>query len=305
MGMPDFLVIGAAKSGTTSLYHYLDQHPDIFMAPVKEPNFFAFEGKEVNFQGPGDDAPYCINDKSITRLDEYRSLFSGAEDAKTIGEASYSSLYVPQAVERINHHLPHAKLIAILRDPAERAHSNFTMLVQQGREPLSDFSTALAQEESRINNGWGPAWHYKQLGFYHRQLRPYYDRFDPDQIKVYLYEDLVKDGHALMKDIFSFLGVDTNFRPDVSTRHNPSGRPASHFLHRLMRTQNPARALARMCTTLEMRKQIARYLQEWNRTPRGPVPQAARRRLQRLYRNDVLALQDLIQRDLSHWLRRT
>jgi hypothetical protein len=200
----------------------------------------------VNFQGPGDDEPFRVNKRSITQLDDYKALFDGSDDAEATGEASYSSMYVSGATERIHRRLPHAKLIAILRDPVERAHSNFIMMVEQGREPLGDFAEALSREEERIRNDWGPAWHYKQLGCYFQQLRPFYNRFDADHIKICLYEDLVEDGPALMRELFAFLGVEEVFQPDLSTAHNPSGRPAFRVLTRLMRSRNPVRRGARL-----------------------------------------------------------
>lgn len=109
----------------------------------------------MNFQGPGDDEPFRVNKRSITQLDDYKALFDGSDDAEATGEASYSSMYVSGATERIHRRLPHAKLIAILRDPVERAHSNFMMMVEQGREPLGDFAEALSREEERIRNDSG------------------------------------------------------------------------------------------------------------------------------------------------------
>src|SRR5688572_7713518 len=130
MVMPNFLIIGAAKAGTTSLYSYLNQHPQIFMSPVKEPNFFALEGEKLNFRGPGD--AQVINRYSITQLESYRAHFKGITQETCIGEASTLYLDHPKAVERIQHYTPKARLITILRDPVERAFSNFLHAVRDG-----------------------------------------------------------------------------------------------------------------------------------------------------------------------------
>ena len=295
--MPDFLIIGAAKAGTTSLFRYLGQHPDVFISPVKEPNFFAYAGQEVNFQGPK--ANQLINKWSVTTLQAYQALFEPAEAAEVTGEASFTSLYVPDALPRIQHLIPEVKLIVLLRDPVERAYSNFKMNVQACLEPCDDFAQALDEETARIRAGWGPAWHYRQLGFYHAQLARCHKLFPADQIRVYLLDDLATNARSVVQEVFDFIGVDSAFEPDVSKRHNRSEIPKSDLLRRLMRSRNPLRATARTLTTLKMRKSIAHHLRIW--TGRK-VPRSVRYRLQQHYRDDILALQKLLRRDLTYWL---
>jgi hypothetical protein len=124
MTMPNFLIIGAAKSGTTSLHHYLKQHPQVYMSQIKEPSFFAFEGTKPAIPGPW---KRWAAHNFITDIQAYRSLFQGVSDEVAIGEASTIYLVHPTAPQRIRHYVPDAKLIAILRDPAERAYSNYRM----------------------------------------------------------------------------------------------------------------------------------------------------------------------------------
>ncbi|MDP6150009.1 MAG: sulfotransferase, partial [Gammaproteobacteria bacterium] len=168
--LPTFLVIGAPKCGTTSLYHYLDQHPDVYLSPVKEPQYFAFAGQQLDFRGPG----VTINN-AVTELADYRKLFSGASVEKAIGEASALYLSVPGTAERIRAQIPDVRLIAILRRPADRAFSSYMHLIRDDREPMRDFAAALAAEEQRIADNWGFLWRYKQLGRYYEQLKHYYD----------------------------------------------------------------------------------------------------------------------------------
>ena len=127
MIMPNFLLIGAAKAGTSSLYGYLKQHPQIYMSPIKEPRFFALEGETLNFNGP----TRGINQTSINTLEAYSQLFQKVTTEKAIGEASTIYLSSPKAPERIKHYLPDVKLIAILRDPSERAFSSYMHLVSK------------------------------------------------------------------------------------------------------------------------------------------------------------------------------
>jgi len=164
MTMPNFLIIGAPKSGTTSIYQYLAEHPEVFMSPVKEPHFFAFEGQTLSFRGPGDDREFG---RYVTTIEEYQNLFQNVSDEKAIGEATPSYLSIQSAPGCIQKYVPGVKMIAILRNPVDRAFSNFVFMVQLGYEPLTEFQSALEQEESRISAGWSHRFHYKRRGFYY------------------------------------------------------------------------------------------------------------------------------------------
>ena len=202
MDLPNFIIIGAEKAGTTALWQFLKQHPQIFMSAVKEPQFFGYEGREVSFNGPG---PVVKEALPITDFKEYQSLFKGADGYPAVGEASPSYLYNSRAPERIRHYVPQAKLIAILRNPVDRAYSRFLHLVREDREPVGDFLEAVEKEQWRIEHNWWPDFFYTRNGFYHSQLSRYYDLFDTNQIKVYLYENLSADPLGTLRDIFSFL----------------------------------------------------------------------------------------------------
>ena len=302
MTLPNFLIIGAAKSGTTALYRYLRQHPQIFFSPVKEPKFFAYDGAPPDYRGPiGDDQrPREI----VTELSDYEALFAGATDQTAIGEASTLYLYHPRAPERIRQHLPGAKLIAVLRHPADRAWSDFlshTVIGGDGREPLTDFAEALRAEPERIRQNWWPLCHYQARGFYHSQLRRYYDRFPRDQIRVYLYEDFQADPAGLCRTIFRFLGVDDSVRLEVSLRHNMSGLPRHRGLHKLLTQPHPLKRLLKPLVPDGLRERLVTRLRNRNLV-RPPLSPDVRRQLLHEYRPDILRLQELIGRDLSHWL---
>ncbi len=300
MTLPNFLVIGAAKAGTTSLYHYLGQHPEVFMSPVKEPHFFALGGTGANFRSPGAEAG--INRKSFADPEGYEGLFVGARGEKAIGEASTSYLYSPEAPERIKRRVPEARLIAVLRDPAERAYSTFLALRLGGREPLRDFSRALEAEEGRIRDGWEHLWHYKNLGFYHVQLSRYGKALEEGRLRVYLYEDLGADPRGVMRDAYRFLGVDASFEPDTSQRHNMSGVSNNGFLASLVRKRHPVKTAIKPLVPATVRRRLVSGLQK-RVLSRPPFPPEVRRELVEAYREDVLRLEDLIGRDLSAWLR--
>ena len=297
MVMPNFLIIGAAKSGTTSLYHYLKQSPQIYMSPIKEPYFFAVEGEALRFRGPEDG----LRRNAITTIDSYRVLFNEVSNELAIGEASTLYLYEPKAPRRIHHYVPRVKLIAILRNPVDRAYSNFLYMSRRQLEPLPDFVQALREEEARIRNDWSPSWHYMRRGFYCAQLKRYFSLFEPSQIRVWLYEDLCDDSMDLVQSTCRFLGVDDSFVPDVSTVHNVSGLPKSALIHRLIRKSKPIKPLVKPLLPAIVRELISKKLRGLY-VVKPPLPQQVRRQLMKAYREDILALQDLIQRDLSGWL---
>lgn len=298
MVMPNFLIIGAAKAGTTSLYSYLNQHPQIFMCPEKEPRFFALEGEPLDFGGP---TQTSINRASINNLQAYCQLFEGVTDEIAIGEASTLYLSSPKAPERIKYYLPDVKLIAVLRDPVQRAFSSYLHLVRDGYETLS-FAEGLKAEASRIQDKWQPLWYYKQRGFYYEQLKRYFDLFSADQIKIYLFEDLNRDSTAIVQDITQFLGVDDNFSPDI-TRENVSGIPKNRWLQTLFTKENPIKSSLKAFVPKELRQTIAQTVQKHNLGEKPTLSPEIRQELIALYRDDILQLQDLIGRDLSQWLQ--
>ncbi|MEM8501873.1 MAG: sulfotransferase [Cyanobacteria bacterium P01_D01_bin.1] len=297
MILPNFLIIGSAKAGTTSLHYYLNQHPEIYMTAVKEPRFFALEGETLNFNGPDKD---IINSTSITTYEEYLALFDGVSCEKAIGETSPLYLYSAKALQRIQHYLPSVKLIAILRNPADRAFSCYTHLLREGYEPLS-FEDSLKAEEDRIRDNWAHLWHYTKAGFYYEQLKPYFDSFEKKNIKVYLYDQLASDPMGLLKDIFSYLKVDENFEPDL-TQKNISGLPKNRLLHSALNRRSGLRSAFKAVVPEGIRKGLSKELQSWNLKDKPRITDENYHLLASLYREDILKLQNLIGEDLSAWL---
>jgi hypothetical protein len=303
MTLPNFLIIGAAKSGTSSLFSYLGQHPQIYTSPIKGPCFFAFEeGEKVKVFGPGDQATFDRH--IVTERRVYEDLFDGIKDEKAFGEASVLYLYSPTAAARIKRAIPNAKLIALLRNPVDRAFSSYSHLRRDGRETLDDFGKGLLAEESRVNAHWQHLWHYTRLGFYHEQLTRYYEVFDPSQIAVYTLEEFRDQPLRVLRELFSFLGVDDRFVPDVSTRHNVSGTPKSMSLHRFLTRPNSLKTIVKPWLPSLWRKKLRGEALKWNTVVgNSRLADETRSYLIDLYRDDVLKLQSLIHRDLSHWLK--
>ncbi len=294
--LPNFLVIGAGRSGTTSLYEYLRQHPEVFMSPVKEPNYFAFADGHLPQRGPGASG---LRRNSVTTLAEYETLFAGAGDARAIGEASPRYLRTPDAPARSAALLPEVRLVAILRDPVERAHAAYLGLRRDGLEPAATFEEALRDEERRIREGW-PLAALVGAGLYHRHLSRYYKRFPPERIRVYLHEDLQSDPAGLLRDLLSFLDVDPRSAPDTSRVHGRTGVVRNRALRGLWTRSRRAREALGPVVPRRVRDGVrARVLRDLERPPLDP---ATRARLARIFRPDILELEELIGRDLSAWL---
>ena len=188
MAEPNFFIIGAQKCGTEALYNALSQHPDIFMSPSKEPFFFALDGCLPNYRIPH--AGY--RHRLVYDWERYLALFEGAQNEHAIGEASaiYLSSYFPEkTAARIKQRLPHARIIALIRQPAERAWSAFNFYRSRQLEPLADFWKALAQESQRITDGECPDILHFRNGCYCANLKPYFDAFPREQIRVYRFEE--------------------------------------------------------------------------------------------------------------------
>jgi hypothetical protein len=292
--MPNLLILGAAKSGTSSLYRYLSQHPQVFMSRFKEPTFFVWEGREYDIRGPGVEE---IGKGMVKDIDSYLRLFSDARHQRIRGEASTGYLHTPGVAERIRHHVPEAKLMAILRNPIDRAYSAFLHARRSGLEPISNFEEALDDEPHRVRTGWIGLTTYATVGMYAEQLERYLAIFPCQQIRVYLFEDLVRDPVGLAQDAFRYLGVDDSYEPETSIVNRGSAvrsvQLASVFNRLRASSFGRRSALGRSA-----RAMVGRL----NEQPKGQLAPNVRRRLAAVFETDVDKLSRLLGRDVSSWL---
>jgi hypothetical protein len=206
VSLPDFFVIGAPKAGTTALHAALARHPQLFLSPVKEPKFFLGDGQpSTRIAGPGD---AHSAQEWIWARDDYEALFDAAPRGALRGESTPFYLYDPAAHDRLHELVPDAKLIAIVRDPIDRAYSNWMHAWSDGLEPISDFYEACEAECDRITAGWGHFWHYRRMGLYGEQLEHLLTRFPREQVHILRYRELVDAPHETLDRISAFLGVD-------------------------------------------------------------------------------------------------
>jgi hypothetical protein len=275
MPLPNFLIIGAAKAGTTSLYHYLRQHPDVFMSAVKEPRYYWQEG-------------VAEGRLEIFGREAYERLFDDVTSQRAVGEATTHYLNSPTAPERIAADLPEVKLIVSLRNPADRAYSSYLGRLQGG------------EERCGVEEAMKPGSYYVESSRYHASLSRYFESFARDRIKVILFDDLVANPRAVMQELFEFLGVDATFDVDVNATHNraavPRWRVANQvllktglFVHRLLPSAMRNTGITSWIQRLFLRR---------------PEPLAAdlRRQLLEYFRDDIGQTAELIGRPLAHWL---
>ncbi len=293
----NFMVIGAVKAGTTSIYEYLNEHPQIYMSPIKETKFFQWDGETRKFFGPLDQKIY---ENSIKSFEDYQSLFQKVRGEIAIGEASPSYLYNKFVPKRIYQRFPNVKMIVILRQPTERAFSHYLHTKWLGYEPLS-FTEALAQEETRIKNNWGPSWHYKQQGFYYQQLKNYFSVFDRQQIKIYLFDDLKANSIEVIENMYSFLGVDSKFIPNTSQKYNVRYFPKNQVVSNLINQPNFAKHILKKVMPKNLRTKLNSFISQKNRF-KPELDRQTKEELNKLYSEDILNLQELLQKDLSTWL---
>ena len=292
---PNFFIVGAAKAGTTSLWMYLKQHPEIYMPPTletKEPSFFCHL--------------YGYKD-----FDAYLSLFANAKGKKAIGEASHAYMTSPESAAWIHKVYPQAKIIIVLRNPIERAYSLYNWMIREGYEWIYPFEKALIAEEERYisenfkhhNIQYYHNYLYFYSGLYKEQIKRYLEVFKKEQINIILFDDLKNDPITITQQIYRFIGVDNTFIPKIEV-YNKSQIPLSVPMQYFIRSKLPrylykfripaVRRIQRTAfsTNLLLGSYISRSLQA-----------ATRHNLQNRYKANIQETACLIERDLGIWLR--
>jgi hypothetical protein len=292
MIMPNFLIVGAAKSGTTSLYRYLRQHPDIFMPEWKELSLFI-----------GD--PYGPLHR-VKKPEYYHKAFSKVQNQTAVGEASTAYLFDEAAPRIIKDHLGIVSIIIILRDPVAMSYSLYNHQFRREGETLENFEAALAKEEDRLNNsefkkkcyGWHANYYYYQRGLYSQQVKRYLDTFGRDNVRVIIFEELVSDTLNVVKKTFQFLGVDDTFVPEIKV-HNPAGSVVS--IPRFWKDKGLFLKTMQFVFSKNLIKKIPHLLRNIGRQPLQPMSSDTADMLRKRFYEDICQLERLIVKDLSIW----
>lgn len=279
MRLPNFFIIGAARAGTSSLYFYLKEHPEVFMCPDKEPQYFGFSGTQR-----ADKAKY-------PDLASYAALFSAAGDACIVGEATPTYLAIPEAAAAIRNTCPDARLLASLRNPIDRAFSYYEMARAKGNERARSFEDWIGNNEFWLRGGC-----------YHEHLVRYRKLFDADRLKIILFDDLANDAAATLRSVHEFLGVAPQLAPASLAKYNSGGAPRGLFggvVYRATTNRALNRAVAPLISPRVRR--LVHSLRGRAVQPSRMLP-ATRSWLTDFFAADIQRTQELIGRDLSHWL---
>ena len=312
---PNFFVVGAGKCGTTTLYHILFQHPEIFMSPIKEPNYYATDIKPEEFSeqfvtlqkrknldlnayldGPMTERVFLYY---VTKEEDYKKLFKNVKNEKAIGEISNSYLFSKVAAQNLKNAIPDAKIIIILRNPVERMTSHYKANLRDGKT-IRPFYEEVTYDYSKSRKGWGITHGYFEMGQYADQVERFLQIFDRDKIKVLWFEDLKKDSSRVAKEIFSFLGVSTDVKIDPEERQHLSTEPRNKKLVYFLSQKGLKKPALRMFPKSwhEPIKNI--FFSKNNSFFLEPED---KKKLQAFYHDDILKLQKLLNVDLSRWLQ--
>ncbi len=294
--LPNLLIIGANKAGTSSLHAYLAQHPDIFMSSPKEPMFFVTWGLE---KPESDDPRYT---KSVpyfyNELDQYEALFEKGKKFKIRGESSTAYLANPECAKKIHELIPDTKIIAVLRNPIDRAFSNYVMYRGWEIEKKS-FEDAIQEELTDGRKDYPQGMRYLSLGNYSVSISEYKKYFPSHQMKIILYDDFLKNPDNILKEIHAFLGVDPNFIPNMNERHNVVNVrrfKANGFADRFL---NLFQRIFRKIGMKKLSEKTENY-----RFLKLKPSQKEKKMLAEYYRNEIGELARIINKDLSNWNNR-
>lgn len=296
--LPEFLIIGAAKAGTTAMFRAVARHPGVFACAVKEPRFFAFAEEKPVLRGPGDQRALA---GVVTEEADYRRLFSGARPEQLRGEASVVYLNSETAPRVAQQYAPRAQLIAILRQPVERAYSQWLHRRYDGTEELADFADAWDAEAERLRAGWAYIWAYRDRGFYGRQLDRWLEYFPREQLLILFYEDWISQPQETLARVWRHIGLKP--LPNVTVRREnvTSLQPRSRRLQDLMIFDNALRRCAQRTLPLAVRDAITNSVKRLNLYRVAPLDPVIRRRLTVDFHEDMRRVEELTQRDLRAW----
>lgn len=289
MRTPDFLIVGAAKSGTSSLSHYLDQHLKTEIVSNRLEHF----GKYTNAMMPK------------LSQDEYLDLFSAIPNEEIAGEKSVSYLYSKQAARGIKQMNPDMKILILLRNPIDRAYSDYWHRRRNSTESLS-FADALDAEEKRIKQGAPFEQHYAHYGLYADYIETYFSLFGREQCRVFLFENFIADPQKVCDECFSFLDVAPPQENIDWSAQNKGRMPNDNIIARVLFRLSRKRRVVKMVRSLIPTK-IKTAITSWMNNPSGQqdypeMDSSTRNRLRNFYRRDIQKLESLLDKDLNHWL---
>ena len=285
----DFFIVGAPKAGTTSLYHYLSEHPQVEMSSQKEPDYFS--DKAIHEQG----MYYAKN--RVNTLDKYESLFVQKESV-VYGEASVSYLFYENVAEDIKKYNPNAKIIIMLRNPIERAFSHYLMDYRLGL--ISDSFENVLAKKSKHKNAHLFYQQYIEVSKYSKQIQRYLDFFEKDSILFIDYEDLKINVSKTVDQVYNFLHISTEFAADINTKHNTFTMPKNKVI-RLIYSFVFLRKILTFLFPTYLVKNIRVLLFKSDKKPE--LLKETRSLLKRIFNDDIKNLEEVLSKDYSKWIK--
>jgi len=286
----DFFIVGAPKAGTTSLYHYLNEHPKISMSSVKEPNYFSYEELETQ--------KLYYKSNKINSLDSYHNLFPTRDANLIYGEASVSYLFYKNVAEKIKTYNKNAKIIILLRNPIERAFSHYLMDVRLGLISESFESVVDGFETTSKNKLYYQQ--YIELGKYYNQISNYKRLFNDKNILIIDYEDFKNKTSLSVTTVFDFLQIDTSFMPNLDLNHNTFRKPKFTFIEKLY-SNHSIRCIINKLISSKFKNYINQIV--FDKEDKPILSHDLRVRLKSIFKNDVNKLSDMLNKDFSKWIK--
>ena len=275
---PNFFIVGASKSGSTTLYEYLKKIPEIYMPSMKEPHYFHKNSFE-------------IISRKIDNESEYLKLFKSATKEQSIGEASTSYLQDPDSAKLIHEKVSDAKIIIILRDPCQRIFSGYLMFKSEGRMKMSFHKLITTQ----------PSW--LESGLYYSQVKRFIDIFGPKQVKILIFEEFIKDPKAVIKEILEFLGVDYELPENFEKIYNPYSVPRGKISQKIVTSKKVSRISDQLIPKSLKWKLKEKFVLKKQKRP--DITNEESIILENYYREDVKKLQNLLKRNLLwEWIEK-
>lgn len=294
---PDFFIIGAAKAGSTALWHALRRHPGVYLPAVKEPSYFAYKGHSLDWSCPGvaQRARTVVTDEQA-----YRQLFCDCPPGSRAGEASVGYLASSIAPRELAAAVPGARLVTVLRQPADRAFSHWLFSRQRGFETIADFEEAMAAAPARLAAGWRPSWDYLEHGRYGKHLDLWLRHFDTGQLLILLYEDWLSRPQETLRQVCRHIGVEP--REDLPvTRENTTHALRWPVVQRWMSADTPLRRMAHRILPARVRDAVSNAVLFVNSRSKPRLDPAIRARLLEVYAADIDRVEAITGRDLSAW----
>ncbi len=302
---PDFIIAGAAKSGTTALHYMLDQHPDIFMSGIKETNYFVYAYERARkWRDHSGSAPLeALGEHDITDTHEkYRALFKQAKTGQLLGESSPLYLLSAAVPKRMSEHNPALKVVLILRNPAEVAYANFVHQVRDRTESLALEEIDRIFDASHYKKAnLHPFSHHLALPEYSTQLPKYIEFFSPDNLHIIIYEEFIKDKKLALSRLFDFLKLAECDDINVDKKVNISAMPRNKAIQDAIRGNAWWKSVLNLMVPKKPRRRVRAFLEAMNSGGKPAMSEAVRSKLDQRYSKDVNYVESFLGRSITVW----